>query len=295
MFKNYILLFALLFGFFVQGCVPKRSTDSSPKVSVSIVPQKFFIDQLSNHQIEVNVMLPPGVGHSTYSPTARQFQEMSDSKLYISVGHLGYEQIWMDRLEELNPTMNWLSLSDGVELISGVEEHGDHVHEGGIDPHIWMSPKVVLQFLPEIKSALIQNFPLLKDSIEKKYAQFQAQVVALDQYTHQVVEQLSNKKFLIFHPALTYLARDYGLTQISIEQDGKEPSPAFLASVIEMAKAENIPVIFIQEEYDIRNAKLVSLEAGIHLAQINPMAYNWLESVRSIVAQLNQYLNHSSQ
>ncbi|HKL71515.1 MAG TPA: zinc ABC transporter substrate-binding protein [Marinilabiliaceae bacterium] len=289
--KTLILTLLLIAGVVMQNCAPKQKKETAETLSVSIVPQKYFVDKLSGEQIQVNVMIPPGAGHATYSPTARQFQEMSDSKLYVSMGYLGYEQTWMDRLEELNPAMNWLSLSDDLELIRGVEEHGDHIHVGGVDPHIWMSPKVVLQFLPALKDAMIQNFPSLKDTIEKNYLHLKKEIEELDQYTHQVVSNLEQKQFLIFHPALTYLARDYGLNQISIEQDGKEPSPAFLASVIQMAKKENIPVIFIQEEYDIRNARLISEEAGIHLVQINPMAYDWLASMRSIVQQLDQYLS----
>lgn len=274
----------------VQGCAIKPR-ESKELVSATILPQKFFIDKISNGNLAVNVMIPPGESHATYSPTARQFQEMSDSKLYVSMGYIGYEQIWMSRLKELNGEMNTLSLSDKIELITGIEDHGDHVHEGGIDPHVWMSPKSALKFMPILKDALIKSFPHQKDSFEINYASFEKELIELDLLATEKLTNLKNKQFLIFHPALTYMARDYGLTQVSIEQEGKEPSPAFLASVIEKAKNDNIPVIFIQQEYDVRNAQLVSKEAGIHLVQINPMNYEWLESMKEIINLLDRYLN----
>jgi zinc transport system substrate-binding protein len=263
-------------------------------ITVSILPQKYFVDILTNEGIEVNVMVPPGSSHATYSPTSQQFKKLSDSKLYMGIGHLGYEQAWMPRLAELNKEMKTIILSDHIELIAGACEHGhdhDHGHNHGVDPHIWMSPKAVLDLLPTIKAALIESFPDLKDSIEANYTQLHLSIAEADLRMRTVISQLPKKEFLIFHPALSYLARDYGLVQTAVEQDGKEPSPAYLASVIKKAREESIPVIFIQEEYDIRNARTISEEAGIALVQINPMAYNWLEAMNELTQTLQNHLN----
>lgn len=279
--------------FMTNGCKMKSVNETPEVITVSILPQKFFIDQLTGGSVKVNVMVPPGAGHATYAPTAQQLQNMSQSRLYVSMGHLGYEQTWLIRLTELNPDMGILNLSDSLNLINSSEEHNGHSHNDGIDPHIWMSPKVVALFMPRLKTALIHNFPLLTDTIENNYAQFMANLEDLSRKTDTLVSLLPQKKFLIFHPALTYLARDYGLTQIPIEQDGKEPSPAFLADLIQKAKKEKIPVIFIQEEYDIRNAQLIGREANIQIEQINPMAYNWLEEMKRITGSLEKHLSAS--
>jgi zinc transport system substrate-binding protein len=276
-----------------NGCKMKSVEKTPEVISVSILPQKFFIDQLTGGSVKVNVMVPPGAGHATYEPTAQQLQSMSQSRLYVSMGHLGYEQTWLKRLTELSPDMVILNLSDSLNLITSSEKHNDHTHNDGIDPHIWMSPKVVAIFMPRLKTALLHNFPLLTDTIEKNYALFMTKLNNLSQKTDTLVSLLPQKKFLIFHPALTYLARDYGLTQIPIEQDGKEPSPAFLADLIQKAKNEKIPVIFIQKEYDIRNAQLIGREANVQIEQINPMAYNWLEEITHITESLEKYLSAS--
>ncbi|MCA1745163.1 MAG: zinc ABC transporter substrate-binding protein [Bacteroidales bacterium] len=291
--KTYTLrlLMALLTtAFVIEGC--SRTESNQNLMTVSILPQKYFIDVLTNEGVEVNVMVPPGASHATYSPTSLQFKKLSDSKLYIGIGHLGYEQAWMPRLAELNKEMKTVVLADHIDLIAGECEHGhDHDHNHGVDPHIWMSPKAVMDLLPTIKAALIASFPDLKDTIEANYPLLEQAIAEADQSMRTVTSQLPKKEFLIFHPALSYLARDYGLVQTAVEQDGKEPSPAYLATVIKKAKDEAIPVIFIQEEYDIRNAQTISEEAGIALVQINPMAYNWLEAMRELTQTLQNHLN----
>lgn len=284
-YKSLFLIVVLI----LTGCVPKQ--DNSNVVSVSILPQKYFVDELTGGELEVNVMLAPGTSHVTYSPTPLQFKKLSNSKLYIHIGYLGYEQAWIGRLKELNPDIVSLNLSDKTELI-GEEafEHGDHLHMGSVDPHIWMSPAVMLEILPSIKSSLISNYPYLKDTIEARYPKLLAEVEATHKKMIQTTSLLTNRSFLIFHPVLTYLARDYGLEQFPIEQDGKEPSPAQLARTIEKAKNEGVKIVFIQKEYDVRNAQLVSEETGTKLVQIDPMAYNWVEIMNELIVIFQENL-----
>ena len=89
----------------------------------------------------------------------------------------------------------------------------------------------------------------------------------------------ADKTFLIYHPALTYFARDYGLEQISIEEGGKEPSPAHLQSLIKLCKEKNAKVIFVQQEFDMRNAETIAKELGVEVVPVNPLNYNWTEEM----------------
>lgn len=262
-----------------------------PMVSVSIQPLEYFVDRLSGQGIEVNVMVPSGASHGTYSPTALQLKRLSDSGLYLRIGYLGYEQAWINRLGELNPGMDVVNLSDHVELIRGEEiDHGDHVHEGGIDPHIWMSPAVMLDLLPVIRDAILEAFPAFRETVEDNYPALEAEVEQLHLVFSGLSETLTRRSFMIFHPALTYLARDYGLEQVSIEHEGKEPSPAHLARLIQDAREMSAPVIFIQEEYDIRNARLISEETGARIVQINPMGYDWPAAMHGLAETLKEFL-----
>ncbi len=290
--KRLISLFlfaALLAGF--SSCAGGLRKDADAVVSVSILPLEYFIYRLTDGHLEVNVMVPPGASHATYSPTTAQFRKLSDSGIYFRIGHLGYEQAWIGRLQEINPEMMVVNLSEGLELIRGEEiDHGDHVHEGGIDPHIWMSPAVMLGVLPEIKNAISETYPELAEQVEVNYARLYGDLTSLDQEMRAVTASLGQKRFMIFHPALTYLARDYGLEQISVERGGKEPSPAMLTHIIRQARQHDIPVIFIQQEFDLRSAQLISQETGAALVQINPLAYEWFESMQELMQVFKTHL-----
>jgi zinc transport system substrate-binding protein len=286
-FKNVVLSSLLVFT--LAGCAERESRENI--VSVSIAPLHYFVDRLTDETLEVNVMVPQGASHGTYSPTARQIQKLSDSGIYFQVPSLGYEQAFIRRLNELNPGIKHVDLGNYVELIRGERiDHGDHYHEGGIDPHIWMSPKVMLKLLPVLRDAIVEIYPDLAQTINENYLYVLADVERMHFEMQEITQDLSRRRFMIFHPALTYLARDYNLEQVSIEHEGKEPSPAQLSHLIRHAKAETIPVIFIQEEYDVRNARLVAEETGAEIVQINPLAYDWLLEMEKLSQNLNIYL-----
>jgi zinc transport system substrate-binding protein len=290
--KRLLFILMVLLGSITvfQSCQQSERAASNT-VSVSIDPLKYFVDQLTGNALDVNVMVPQGASHGTYAPTASQMQKLSDSKIYIRIGYLGYERAFISKLKELNSNMTELNLSDHVELIRGEPiVHGDHVHEGGVDPHIWMSPQVMLKALPVIKKTLTEAYPELTDTIAARYSILEGEIMQLDREMQDVTADLSVKRFMIFHPALTYLARDYDMEQVPIEFEGKEPSPARLKNLIRDNRASNIPVIFIQQEYDVNNARLVATETGAEVVTINPMAYNWADEIKNLMAVFNEHL-----
>lgn len=275
----------------LSSCNRGDGGEHSAVVSVSIMPLQYFVDRLTDGALEVNVMVPPGASHATYSPTPGQFRRLSDSDVYFRIGHLGYEKVFLGRLSELNPSMKVIDLSAGMDLIRGEEiDHGDHVHEGGIDPHIWMSPAVMLDRLPLIRDAIVEAYPGVSGIVDKRYPQLYADVEELHFAMEELTRDLGQRSFMIFHPALTYLARDYGLEQVPIERGGKEPSPGMLRDVIREARARGIGVIFIQQEFDVRSAQLVSEETGAAIVQINPLAYEWTEGMEHIMEVFKTHL-----
>ena len=287
-----IIYHTILFVFTLATLGACRSGQNTNKgITVTIEPLKYFTDKLTSGKIDVNVMVPMGSSPASYAPTTSQLMAMSSSVLYVQVGHLGFEDAWMTRLKELNPEMDILNLSSSVKLISGEDHvHGDHVHKGGIDPHIWMSPKVVMDFLPSLKKALTQNFPEEKKLIEDNYLLLLTEVEGIHNLFSNLPQGSKPPKFMIFHPALTYLARDYGMEQISIEYEGKEPSPQKLKALIDQAREEKIDLIFIQEEFDQRNAEMVRQATNAQLIRINPLAYDWPQVMKNIYNLLSKHL-----
>lgn len=289
--KTRLIFILVVIVFTMAGCQSGEPDNDKPVVSVSIQPLKFFVDRLSGEMLEVNVMVPSGASPATYSPTTAQLERLSDSGIYFRIGHLGYEKVFLHRLAELNPGMKVLNLSEEVNLIRGEAiEHGDHVHKGGADPHFWMSPAVMLNLLPAMRDAIIGEYPELEETVTDNYQKLYSQINELHKQWEALSLQLTHDTFMIFHPALTYLARDYGFTQVPVERGGKEPSPATLRRIIDMARSRDIPVIFIQQEFDVRSAQLISEESGAELVQINPLAYNWRDEMGHLLEVFKNHL-----
>ncbi|MFW5754762.1 MAG: metal ABC transporter solute-binding protein, Zn/Mn family [Marinilabiliaceae bacterium] len=283
------VLFALLF---IWSC---REGEKKAGVSVSIEPLKYFVDRLTSEQVEVNVMVPMGASPQTYSPTSKQLARVSSAGLYVQVGELGFEKAWMKKIRGFNKEMEVLNLSENLELIGGSDhDHDGHDHSEGKDPHIWMSPKVVKNFLPHLRDVLKKAFPEQSDVIDQNYPELYSEVENLDRKFSLLADSLKHKKFMIFHPALTYLARDYGFEQIAIEHEGKEPSPRKLREVIDKANDEGIRIIFIQAEFDERSARMVQDATGAELAVINPLAYKWKETMEEISVLFEEHLSENS-
>ena len=287
----YLILIPLI-GIFLlfQSCGQKKKKAAG--ISVSIEPLKFFVEELTAGEINVNVMVPVGASPATYSPSTTQLTGLSSSRLYIKAGHLGFEEAWMQRFSELNPEMKILDLSEDVHMIEGDEHrHGESIRKGGVDPHIWMSPKVVMGFLPKLREKLIERFPEHKQTIVQSYPVLYDKVKSLHAAFSDLGAHLKKKEFMIFHPALSYLARDYGFEQIPIEYEGKEPSPQKLRNLIDLANKADIKVIFIQMEFDRKSAGMVTRETGAKLITINPLAYDWPGELMRIHDLLKEYLD----
>lgn len=269
----------------------KQQVNKATSISVSILPQKYIIEKLLGPSTLINVLIPKGSSPATYSPTPIQIKNLSQSEIYLRIGHIGFEQAWTDRISEINPDLKIIDTSEGISFIRGEDHvHGDHVHKGGIDPHIWTSPKTMLIVLENTKKALLENFPDKKETILSESTKLKALIESIDKEFMNKCNSFASKKFYIFHPAYTYMARDYALEQISIEHKGKEPSAQWIRKLIDNGRAQNIKAIFIQEEFDIRNAELIANELNIPIVQVKPLAEQWDLEMRNVLSKLEKAL-----
>lgn len=285
-------IFAILIGIITIALVScKPQTSESTFISVSIQPQKYLVQQLMGIDVAINVLIPKGSSPATYAPSPKQIKDLGDSKIYLRIGHIGFEQAWTKRISEINPKLIIVDTSKGIPFIDGEDYvHGDHVHKGGIDPHVWTSPKSMLTVLKNTQEALINTFPKQKEDILHRGQQLEEKMRALDEVFKVKIESFTNKSFFIFHPAYTYLARDYGLEQISIEHEGNEPSAQWLRKLIDKGRELKVKTIFIQEEFDKRNAQLLASELNISTVQVNPLSEDWENEMRQTLIKLENAL-----
>lgn len=163
------------------------------------------------------------------------------------------------------------------EGIAG-DDHAEHRHTGA-DPHFWMSPAAAAVMAADIKDFLTGLNPASADKYERNHSILADTIAALDEMVRSAVGTMNTGTVMIYHPALAYMARDYGFEQLTFEDEGKSPSPARMKELIDIAREKKIKSIFIQAEYDLRNAESLSRETGAELVVINPMNRNWPEAV----------------
>jgi zinc transport system substrate-binding protein len=275
------LVIILLF----SSCNHKGDNSEDKIITVSIAPFKWFVQEIAGDDFTVNVMVPAGADPHTYEPFPEQVTRLVGSLGYISNGYLDFEKIWLPRFFEMNKGMRILSLADNIDLLgSSVNQAGEKTENA--DPHFWLSLQCAEEMVPAVKDFLSEINPEGVSQYEKNCQDLLMDIRELDFKARDLFSDAEKRTFLIFHPNLGYLARDYDLNEISIEHDGKEPSASVIREIIDLASGEELTTIFVQNEYDTKNAKAVADEIGAELKVIDPLSEEWLTTMEDIILSL---------
>lgn len=284
--RKLLIYFFLLI---IVSCNQSGSYSGEKIITVSIPPFKYFIDAIGANDFKVNVMVPAGANPHIYEPVPEQIANLRKSVAYVSDGYLGFEITWLGRFYETNPRMKKLSLGKNIDLIKPVG-NAESVNVEGTDPHFWVSPKCAMVIADEIRSLLTEINPDEREKYEHNYTNLVKSISDIDKISTGLFSGCTRKSFMTFHPTLGYLARDYGLKQIAVENEGKEPTPSSLKELIDIGKAQKIKVIFVQREYDTKNARAIASETGARIETIDPLSENWAASEEQIIEAIYKSL-----
>jgi zinc transport system substrate-binding protein len=287
--KAFCLLFLLL----TLSCNRQSTNTNERIITVSIAPFKYFVEAIAGDDFKVNVMVPAGSDPHVYEPFPGQINKLRKSEGYISNGYLGFEMNWLDRFYETNKSMKRLSLGETIDpLVTGHQHERDHVE--GADPHYWVSPKCAIKMALSVKDFLSGLNPSQSQKYLANYQSFILKIQDLDKKALELFSTVNKRSFMIYHPNLAYIARDYGLEEIPVEFEGKEPPPARLKELIDHARVDGVKTIFVQREYDTKNAKAIAKEIGAKLKIIDPLSEDWLKSTTDILIALSESLAQDS-
>ncbi|MGB9940329.1 metal ABC transporter solute-binding protein, Zn/Mn family [Methanosarcina sp.] len=266
-------------------------------VAVSVLPQAEFVEKVGGDKIKTVVVIPPGADPHTYEPSPRELGEVSQARMYVTVGvDMPFEKVWIDRFESINSETLIINSSNGIKLKElaahehdegeGAEEHAgeleaDH-EETGLDPHIWTSPANAKIMVENVYEGLAKIDP----GNETYYAQNRdAYLKELDALDARIREKLEGKKernFMVYHPSWGYFAADYNLTMIPVEIEGKEPSAQDLAELVDLAKEKQVKVIFVQSQFSTRSAQAVAEEIGGEVIAVDPLAKDYIANMDNV-------------
>lgn len=266
---------------------------SDNKLVVSILPLKYLVANIVGEDFIIEIIVPPGSSPETYEPTPQQLTSTSDARLIFTTGLIDFERELIHRIAKQSDN-KIVDMSNGIKYLSGSccgSQHGvkhGHTH-GGIDPHIWMSPKQLKIMAQNAYEAISLLYPG-NEFYENNYTQLIAKLDELDLQVENILTRCNMNHYLIYHPALTYFADDYGLHQLAIEQEGKEPSASQLRELIDVARRENIKVILYQKEFGKKVVETIAKDIGATPIEIDPLAEDVDKSILHItnnIAGLN--------
>ena len=286
------------------------------EVTVSILPQKYFVKKIAGDKIDINVMVKPGASPATYEPKVSQMRKLSKSLAYFSIG-VPFENAWLEKFKNANKKMLVVDTGMGIQKISMIahshdheeeHEHGKHKeethhehhdhehhghghhHHGGLDPHIWLSPVLVKIQARNIYSTLVKIDSENKDFYKKNLNTFLKEIKALDKKIEDILTAYKNKPFMVFHPSWGYFALRYNLEQIAIEVNGKEPKPAQLVNLVKEAKLHDIKIVFVAPQFSQKGAKTISKSINGNVAIIDPLDIKWDENLIKVAKEIaNSY------
>lgn len=280
-FYRLIFLMALL-----AGCgTPAQQESSKQVVLVSILPQTTFVNKIAGDDFKISLLIPHGANPTTYSLLPAQMAEIASAKVWLRMGHVGFERSWADKIREVNGLMEEVDLSEGLDLMGGRIVDGRLT---AVDPHTWLSPVAVKVMAGSILDRLIQLNPAASQQYKEGYSAFVKEIEETDAILRSLLAPHVGKKFISFHPSLSYFARDYGLIQLSIQQGGREPSPSHIAKLIDIARAENIRTIYIQSEFDREQARMLAQEIGGDIVQVWPLNPDWSSNLIDLARVLSE-------
>ncbi|MGB5920116.1 metal ABC transporter solute-binding protein, Zn/Mn family [Arcobacter sp.] len=262
-------------------------------VTVSILPQKYFVEKITKDKVKINVMVQPGFSPATYEPKTSQMKELINSDIYFSIG-VPFEESWLSKFTDINKNMLLVDTAKGIKKNKmlghhhhGEDEHEEHHHdEESLDPHIWLDPILVKTQAKNILDALVKVDTINREFYYENYKNFLIELDNLNTKLSNTLREIKGKKFMVFHPSWGYFAKRYDLEQEAVEKEGKDPKPKEMIALIEEAKEEGIKVLFVAPQFSKVAATTIAENIGGSVIEIDPLSYKWEKSLLDVSEKL---------
>ena len=290
-FRTHLLFVCLWFICAAFSIPPTVFAAKKLNVAASILPQKYFIKKIGGDRVNVSVMVLPGANPATYEPKPRQMVNLAQAEIYFAIG-VPFEANWLPKFSKTNPDMTIVATQSGITKIpmkAGGHRHHEteHDHEtisaGAKDPHIWLSPPLVMVQAKNILDGLVKADPESRMAYQANYKAFLDELKSLDMEIRRIFQATGqNARFMVYHPSWGYFAQSYGLEQIPIELEGKKPSPRKLLQLIKEARKDGIKVIFVQPQFSEKSAETIAGAIGGKIIFADPLAEEWKNNLLQV-------------
>lgn len=263
------------------------AADARQTVLVSVAPYKFFTEKIAGDTVDVLLMVPAGASAHTYEPTPKQVLAASRADLWFTIGE-SFEARVLPSFKAHNPGMKTVDLRNGVDMITAAPGERCCCHADCQDLHIWLSPREAKVQVKAIAEALGRRYPEHAARYTEALNGLLSELDALDGEVRTLLQPLQRRLVFVSHPAYAYFCRDYGLRQLSVEVEGKDPTPQQLTRILNEVRAAGIKRIYIQPQYSNKGAKLFASEVGATIVTLDPYSEEYFKSMREIALQFSK-------
>ena len=279
--KKLLFLFIVVSVIFLFGCSANEKNNNSNteykiNVAVSIVPQETFVRAVGGDKVDVTTMIPPGKSPENFAPTPDIMEKFSEANIYFTVGVPTERASILPKVGEFNKDVKIVDMADEVSKVYGERKF----ESGDRDPHIWLSPKRAKVMVQIIAKELSTVDPSNEDFYESNAEKYISELDEVDAEIKNSLSSLKEKTFICYHPAFGYVAEDYGLQMIALENEGKEATIEDFQKTIDFAKKEGIKVIFYQAEIDSKQSKTLASEIGGKAEMIEPLSPEYIDNLK---------------
>lgn len=280
--RKIFILFCLLA---VAMSCSKTSTPpkdpQKPVLLVSIAPYRYLTEQIAGPTFQVLAAVPPGADPHSFEPTSQQMQQLLQGQIWFRIGE-PFEEKSLSLLRQKNKDLIVQDLREGISLIPESSTHCPHCSENHLDRHIWLSPKLAAVQAETIAAVLAQKFPEQKPIFEKNLGQLKATLLSLDQEINALLKDVEGRALLVSHPSFGYFCKEYGLTQLSIEYEGKDPRPKHLEHLLQEAKEHKVTIAFAQPQYNNKGAQILAEKLHLPVRLIDPYGPDYVETLTKL-------------
>ncbi len=275
---NFFYLTIFLISFLCSSCGENTTKAEINNITVSILPLKYFVEQIGDNDFNVNVMVPPGASPETFEPTTTQMKQLANSKTFFTLNLLEFEVAYSKMIQQNFNDVDYVVLTDSLKLM---RHNHNCEHSHGIDPHIWLSFENSKILAKQISKRLCKLKPQNKLTYNQRTTDLISRICELQDSASKYIKP--GESFIIYHPSLSYLSEELGLNQIAVEDDGKEPSAANIKSLIDRSLQDSVKVVLYQKQIGEYAIYSISDALGITPTEFDPLAYDWENNMKQII------------
>lgn len=302
--RMWLTATAFVFAFFGCGGSGREAADSPDtlRVFVSVLPQAYLVERIGGELVTVNALVQPGQSEETYEVTPRQMDALSRAQVFFRVG-MPFENALLPKIARSCPGLRVVDMRDGVPLLADAgcghdHAHGDHGHahaHGDWDPHIWMDPMRVKIQVETVASVLTEALPEARESFAANLAALERDLDAAHTQIAAILEPYRGRRIFVYHPAFAYLTDAYGLEQVSVEFEGKEPGPKRVQQLVDAMKAEGARAIFVQPQFSRQTAAAIAQETGAAIVELDPLSKDLVAALTHIAGEFARSFGDATQ